>query len=65
MDAAGNEKLMPPPLPRLNVPAGVGSYIKDLIVEEERKSEGQKQKFIKLKSEVKMREEMLNTSKNS
>jgi hypothetical protein len=56
-DAPSDEYLMPPPLPRPNITAGVGSYYMDLIIEEERKSEGRKQKFIKLKSEVKTREE--------
>jgi hypothetical protein len=37
----------------------------DLIIEEERKSEGQKQKFIKLKSEVKTRDEKVEHVKNS
>jgi hypothetical protein len=56
-DAASNEYMMPPPLPHPNITAGIGSYYMDLIKEEEQKSEGQKQKFIKLKSEVKTREE--------
>jgi hypothetical protein len=55
--AASNEYMMPPPLPHPNITAGIGSYYMDLIKEEEQKSEGRKQKFIKLKSEVKTREE--------
>jgi hypothetical protein len=65
MNAASNESFMPPPIPRPNITTGVGSYYMDLIIEDERKSEGRKQKFIKLKSEVKMREEKVEHFKNS
>ncbi len=58
-----NKENDPPPLPKINLSNGVGSYYLDLLLEEEKKNEGRKKRNQEIKSEQKTKQQKIEALK--
>jgi hypothetical protein len=63
IDLTDDKENDPPPLTKLNVNIGLGSYYVDLLIEEELKNEGRKKRNEEIKSEQKTKQQKVESLK--